>query len=81
MNEYNRTSDHRVAVQTDFERFALDHTKHRHCRGCMGCIINPAWFVQMTPEVWCIGCRERIRARCLKVGIPLPWEVEWEIRA
>jgi len=75
------TSEQRIAVQTDFERFALDHKAHRHCKGCGGCIIDPAWYVQMTPDVWCVGCRDRIKKQLQSVGAPLPWLHEWEIKA
>lgn len=65
----------------DFERFATDHRAHVHCRGCGGCLLDPAWYVQSYPShVWCIACRDRIKATCEKSGAPLPWDGGWEIQ-
>lgn len=66
-----------TAPQTDFERFALDHTRHTHCLGCGACIVDPSIAVQGFP-VWCIGCRDRIKANCQRVGVPVPWRGAWE---
>jgi hypothetical protein len=63
-------------AQTDFEQFALDHNKHRHCMACGGCLLDPRWMVQEFPA-WCIGCRDRIKAN-LPPGVPPPWKGGWE---
>jgi len=68
-----------VTAQTDFERFALDHKAHKHCTGCGGCLLDRSWYVQHFNPVWCVGCRERIKATSAKSGAPLPWPVEWEL--
>lgn len=64
-------------VQTDFERFALDHKAHQHCQGCGGCLLDPAWYVQQF-SAWCIGCRDRIK-NTVPAGVPLPWDGGWEL--
>jgi hypothetical protein len=64
-------------VQTDFERFALDHTRHNHCRGCGFCLLDPSFIVQAY-DSWCVGCRDRIKANCQRSGAPLPWAGAWE---
>ncbi len=59
---------------TEFEIFALDHKKHVHCLGCGGCLLDPSPLVQgFQGCVWCVTCRDRIKANCKRVGIPLPW--------
>ena len=63
--------------QTDFERFALDHTQHNHCLGCGGCLLDPSYMVQ-GHSAWCINCRDRIKANCATAGLPLPWRGGWE---
>lgn len=62
---------------TEFETFAMDHKRHAHCQGCAGCLLNPSYAIQGFPA-WCIGCRDRIKAQCAKVGAPLPWFGGWE---
>ena len=75
----HRTKDS-IAVQTDFERFALDHKAHVHCRGCGGCLLDPAFYVQSYPShVWCVQCRDRIKATCAITGVPVPWTGGWEL--
>lgn len=64
-----------AAVQTDFERFALDHAAHKHCAGCGGCLLVRTQF----DPLWCVGCRERVKKTCAASGAPLPWLVEWEL--
>ncbi len=66
------------ALQTDFERFALDHAQHTHCQGCGGCILDPSHFIQGYP-CWCIVCRDRIKANAVKNGTPVPWKGQWEL--
>ena len=69
-----------MSVQTDFERFALDHKAHVHCQGCGGCIVDPAFYIQSYPHtVWCMACRIRIKAVCALTGAPLPWHKELEL--
>lgn len=61
-------------VQTAFEQFALDHQRHVHCLGCGGCLLDPSHIVQgFRSWVWCVGCRDRIKATCARSGLPLPW--------
>lgn len=77
MTEANRTPT--TVHQTDFERFALNHAAHVHCRGCNGCLLDPAHYVQSYPNhVWCVGCRERIKANTAP-GRTLPWAGGWEL--
>jgi len=58
--------------QTEFERFALDHYAHAHCHGCGGCLLDPSHLIQGFIPVYCVGCRDRIKANN-KPGVPLPW--------
>lgn len=63
---------------TEFEAFALDHGKHRHCAGCNGCILDPRDFVQATHPLWCVGCRDRID-QSTPAALPRPWAKGWVI--
>jgi hypothetical protein len=47
---------------TKFEKFAYDHTKHLHCMGCAGCILQPGLKELVGTSVWCTQCRDRIEA-------------------
>lgn len=59
-----------------FEEFAFDHEKHRHCHECKGCLLDIRPAVWSAFPLWCVGCRERIRAST-PYGKKLPWEVEY----
>lgn len=39
---------------TPFEEFAMDHSQHKHCLMCEGCILSQE--VQEFSFVWCLGC-------------------------
>jgi hypothetical protein len=66
-----------VIIQTEFEKFALDHNKHTHCLGCGGCLLDPSHVIQGYP-CWCITCRDRIKENCKRSNLPLPWRGGWE---
>lgn len=55
-----------------FEDFATDHHKHVHCRECHGCILDLHLAVQLSMPVWCVGCRDTIKA-LTKKGRSTPW--------
>jgi hypothetical protein len=72
-------SDPYDEVLANFEKFALDHNLHRHCASCRGCLLDTRQWVLRSAPLWCVACRDRIKAHTPK-GHALPWEHGWEIR-
>lgn len=66
-----------IRPHTEFEQFALNHSRHNHCQGCGGCLVDPSHIVQGY-QSWCVGCRDRIKANAARTGAPLPWRGGWE---
>ena len=55
-----------------FAEFAKDHFEHTHCVACGNCLLDPSFQVRFSIPVWCVGCRDRIKAT-LPDGVPPPW--------
>lgn len=62
-----------AAIIGNFEEYATDHARHRHCVACGGCLLDPRAVVVLSVPLWCIGCKNRIEINAAKSGIPLPW--------
>lgn len=65
---------------TEFEKFAADHFRHKHCMGCGGCFLERSQQVMEQHPIWCIGCRDKI-IKATPAGHPLPWEPGGFVRA
>jgi hypothetical protein len=61
---------------TDFERFARDHSKHKHCISCGGCILDQSPIVLNSFPILCVGCFERLE-KALPKGANPPWISGW----
>lgn len=66
-------------MSEEFEQFATDHSLHVHCVACGGCIFDRR--VQLLVPVWCVGCRDKLKAASKTTGVPLPWDPRQEIGA
>lgn len=67
------TSNFLESTGLTFEEFATDHQNHVHCCECKGCILDTRTHVQTSRPVWCVNCRDIIKALTLK-GRKTPWE-------
>lgn len=47
---------------TEFEQFAMDHNRHKHCIACAGCILDRRPVVMENNPIWCAQCADKIEA-------------------
>lgn len=55
-----------------FSEFAKNHQEHSHCVACSGCIVDPTPHVRFSAPLWCVGCRNKVKAS-LPTGLEPPW--------